>query len=178
MRKIKILAISGSLRPQSSSHKILQLAAALMPENVAVIESVSIGTLPHFDGAEKPPAAVTEFLDQVKIADGVLICLPEYAFGVPGSLKNALDWTVGNGEFAQKNVAYITAATSGEKAHESLGFTLTAMASVISGALLIPHIRARLTPEGTPKDPALTESLRDIVNGLLSAIKKSAINVS
>jgi len=166
MKKIRILTLSGSLRPQSSSHKILQIATALMPENVEIDDSADIGSLPHFDGSETPPPAVATFLQQIQQADGVLICIPEYAFGVPGSFKNALDWTVGGGEFSQKPVTYITAASVGEKAHESLGHILTAMGSVITGSLRIPFIRAKLTPEGTLKDPALLESLRATVNSL------------
>jgi NAD(P)H-dependent FMN reductase len=170
MKKIRILTLSGSLRPQSSSHKILQIATTLLPDRVEVDDTADIGSLPHFDGSETPPPAVARFLDQLRQADGVLICIPEYAFGVPGSFKNALDWTVGGGEFSQKPVAYITAASVGEKAHESLGHTFTAMGSTITGNLRIPFIRAKLTPEGTLKDPVLKESVQAIVDSLLSKL--------
>ena len=54
-----------------------------------------VGGLPHFDpGVADVPAQVAAFLDLLGAADGVIICTPEYAHGVPGSLKNALDWTV------------------------------------------------------------------------------------
>jgi len=172
MKKIRLLTLSGSLRPQSSSRKILQIATSLMSGEVAIDDTADISALPHFDGSDKPPPAVIAFLRQIQQADAVLICIPEYAFGVPGSFKNALDWTVGSGEFSQKPVAYITAASVGERAHESLGYTLTAMGSVITGSLRIPFIRAKLTPEGTLKDPALQESLREVVNALLQSIEK------
>lgn len=171
MKKIKILTLSGSLRPQSSSHKILEIATTLLPENVEVDDTADIGLLPHFDGSETPPPTVAIFLHQLQQADGVLICIPEYAFGVPGAFKNALDWTVGGGEFSQKPVAYITAASVGEKAHESLGHIFTAMGSTITGNLRIPFIRAKLTPEGALKDPALKESVRTVVDSLIHTIK-------
>lgn len=173
MKKIKILTLSGSLRPQSSSHKILQIATTFLPENTEVDDTASIGTLPHFDGSETPPPTVTSFLHQIQQADGILICIPEYAFGVPGSFKNALDWTVGGGEFSQKPVAYITAASVGEKAHESLGHILTAMGSTITGTLRIPFIRAKLTSEGELKDPVLKESVRTVVDSLIHTIKNN-----
>ena len=163
----KILTLSGSLRPQSSSHKILQIATALLPADVAIDDSADIGSLPHFDGSDTPPPAVARFLQQIQQADGVLICIPEYAFGVPGAFKNALDWTVGSGEFSEKRVTYLTAASVGEKAHESLGHILTALGATVTGALRIPFIRAKLTPEGVVKDPALRESIRATVSSLL-----------
>jgi NAD(P)H-dependent FMN reductase len=57
-------------------------------------------------------------------ADGVIICTPEYAHGVPGSLKNAIDWTVGTSEFSQKPTMLITASTDGKSGHQSLLETL------------------------------------------------------
>jgi chromate reductase len=48
-------------------------------------------------------------------ADGVLIATPEYAGGMPGSLKNALDWLVGTGELYDKQVAIMSAAPSPER---------------------------------------------------------------
>jgi len=172
MRKPRIVTLSGSLRPQSSSHKILQIAVTCLPADIEVDDTADIGSLPHFDGSETPPPTVSSFLHQLQQADGVLICIPEYAFGVPGSFKNALDWTVGGGEFSQKPVAYITAASVGEKAHEALGHILTAMGSTITGSLRIPFIRAKLTSDGTLKDPALYESVRTVVDALVHTIQK------
>ena len=57
-------------------------------------------------------------------ADGVIICTPEYAHGVPGSLKNAIDWTVGTGEFSGKPTMLITASTDGKNGHKALLETL------------------------------------------------------
>jgi chromate reductase, NAD(P)H dehydrogenase (quinone) len=172
MKKIKIVTLSGSLRPQSSSHKILQIATTFLPDNVEIDDTVDIGSLPHFDGSETRPPTVAFFLQQLQQADGILICIPEYAFGVPGAFKNALDWTVGGGEFSQKPVAYITAASVGEKAHEALGYVLTALGSVITASLRIPFIRAKLTPEGIIKDPALKESVRTVVDALIHTVQE------
>ncbi len=145
-----------------------------MPPRVEYMVYQGLGSLPHFDGSEIPPKVVSDFLDHVRSADGIVICTPEYAFGVPGTLKNALDWSVGSGEFSGKPLVYITASTGGEHAHESLGKTLTAIDCRIpeGGTLLMPSIRAKLNAEGTFKDPKHKEEVESIVNVLLNAIEK------
>jgi chromate reductase len=102
MKKIKILAIPGSLRQNSSTHVVLNEIKEGISSDVAFEVSDAIGALPHFDGADEIPHSVKNFLEKIKTADGILICTPEYAFGVPGSLKNALDWAVGSMEMSNK----------------------------------------------------------------------------
>ncbi len=83
--------------------------------------------MPHFNpdlDTEEPPGTVKDLRRRLKESDGVLICTPEYVFGVPGALKNAIDWAVSSGEFSDKPTALITASLGGEKAHESLFLTL------------------------------------------------------
>src|SRR5690349_21363282 len=105
---MRILAISGSLREGSSNTAVLQAAAALAPLGVEIILYDGLGRLPHFNpdlDGENAVAPVAEWRARLQSADGVLISSPEYAHGVPGSLKNALDWVVGSGEFVNKPVA-------------------------------------------------------------------------
>ena len=170
-----ILAISGSLRHTSTNTNILKACAKLAPPGVEIKLYDGLDKLPYFSPeldteTSIPAPAVKDLREQLKHADAVIFCTPEYAFGVPGSFKNALDWTVGGGEFSQKPVAYITAASVGEKAHESLGFVLTAIGSAVAGSLRIPFIRAKLTAEGTIKDPALNESVREVVDALIHSV--------
>jgi chromate reductase, NAD(P)H dehydrogenase (quinone) len=172
MKKIKILGIPGSVRNGSSNHKVLKIISGRIPPNIEFSVYDAIGNLPHFDGSENPPAAIADFLQRVRDADGVVICTPEYAFGVPGTLKNALDWTVGGGEFSGKPVVYITAATSGEHAHESLGKILSAIDTRIphGGSLLISGIRGKLNAEGNFTDPELLMKVESVVDSLLHVI--------
>jgi NAD(P)H-dependent FMN reductase len=102
-----------------------------------------------------------------------LFCTPEYAFGVPGSLKNSLDWVVSSGELTYKPVAVITAATGGEKAHASLLYTLTAISASIveNGKLLISFIRAKMNEKNEVKDPATLEDIRKVVEALIEGIR-------
>jgi len=100
-----------------------------------------LGSLPHFnpdldDG--EPPRTVRSFRDLLRSAQGVIICSPEYAHGVPGSLKNALDWLVSDGTLVGKPVVIITTApTRGEFAHAQLMETLRTMSwNVLENASL------------------------------------------
>lgn len=91
---MRIVAISGSLRQASFNTTLLEAARRCLPDEVSW-EFGAIGDLPLYneeiDGAGKP-AAVQQLLDQVAAADGLIIASPEYNYGVPGGLKNAIDW--------------------------------------------------------------------------------------
>lgn len=149
----------------------------MAPANIKVILYDGLGNLPHFDpglDTESPPAAVTDLRKQINQADAVLICTPEYAFGVPGSLKNALDWTVSSGEFVDKPTALITASSSGQHAHASLQLTLGAISAKVSeGAkLLIPFVRTKVNPDGTVIDAEVLASLQGVLSSLLVTISE------
>jgi chromate reductase len=104
---MRILAISGSLRASSSNTALLQAAATLATRDVEVVLYEGLGDLPHFnpdlDGATVPQA-VSVWRSKIRDTDGALFSVPEYAHGVPGVLKNGLDWVVGIGEFVDKPV--------------------------------------------------------------------------
>ena len=170
--KISILAISGSLRPTSSNNTILRIIAAQMiPAGVDFTIYDGLRNIPPFDEVDNP--AVENFRQLINKSDGVLICTPEYAFGVPGVLKNALDWTVYSGSFDKKKTALITASSSGEKAHASLLQTLTALsANMIPGAtLLISFIRAKLNDKEI-SDPAVYAAIKGVVDALVLAARE------
>ncbi len=137
-----------------------------------LIRYKSLASLPHFDDSNVIPNAVTEFRTAINSADGVLICTPEYAFGVPGALKNALDWTVSSAELVNKPVALITAATGGQHAHASLLLTLSALSANVSkdATLLISFIRAKLDQHGNVKDAETVEGLRRVLASLMNTI--------
>lgn len=175
MDKKKILSISGSTRQQSTNQAIIAVIAGLFSDQLDFISYTNLAELPHFnvdlDTAE-PPVLVTNLRNQLKSADGVLICTPEYAMGLPGSLKNLLDWTVSTCDFSNKPVAVITASTSGEKAHESLLGTLRIIEAKVDerATLLISHSKAKvndkpeITDEKTLKE--VTEAMNAFVRNL------------
>jgi chromate reductase, NAD(P)H dehydrogenase (quinone) len=92
--KIKVAAISGSLRKGSYNTAILHAAEELMPDGMS-LEILDISLLPFYNAdVEKAgdPAAVKLFKDKISKADALLIATPEYNYSVPGILKNAIDW--------------------------------------------------------------------------------------
>ena len=127
---VKILAISGSLRQVSSNTALLQAAIALSPQNVKIKLYDGLGNLPHFNPDLEPtePPAVTDLRTQLRWSDGLLISSPEYAHGVPGVLKNALDWLVSGEEFVGKPIALFNASPRAVHAQASLVEIVTTMA--------------------------------------------------
>ena len=177
MKNIQILAISGSLRSNSSNTAILHAVANLAPENVIIQQFEGLGNFPHFSpGIDENNSFITDFRRKIEAADGVIICTPEYAFGIPGVLKNALDWIVSTGELNGKPVAAISASplnSGGDKALASLLLTLTALGTTKneSSSLSIPNIKSKLDATGTNTDEQLTESLTRILDNLLNLIE-------
>lgn len=91
---LRVLAIPGSLRAAAFSRAVL---AALVEAAAsrAEFEYADIGVLPHFNQdlyVDPLPSAVAHFRGQIAAADGLVISSPEYNHGIPGVLKNALDW--------------------------------------------------------------------------------------
>ena len=174
--KIKILAISGSLRANSSNNTILDAIEKMMPAGVDFFIYRGLGSLPQFDDPEQIPITVSVWRKHLQEADAVLICTPEYAFGVPGSLKNALDWTVGSGELVNKPLALITASTGGEKAHASFLQIFAALSAKIpeGGSLLISFVRSKLNAAGEITDPPTLEAVQSVVKNLIQAARENS----
>jgi chromate reductase, NAD(P)H dehydrogenase (quinone) len=123
---------------------------------------------------DNPPKDVSHFREQLKQADGILICTPEYAMGVPGTLKNAIDWTVSSMEFSHKPVALITASTSGHKAHHSLMETLRVIEADIpdKSQLVISHARTKVQGDNIT-DANTFNQVKDVVDSLIVVIGKN-----
>ncbi len=169
---LKLLIISGSLRKASSTHQVIANIIAMVPSHVKALVYDGLGSLPHFDDCPEPQSSVMAFREAVRLADGIIICTPEYAFGAPGSLKNALDWTVSSGDFVNKPVALITAATGGENAHRSLLLTLSAISCHLppQAQVLISFVRSKLNEAGEITDESTQRLLRKAVDALIEAI--------
>jgi len=174
MQAIHILGINGSIRNNSSSHTVMNEVINNLPANVKFSLFEQLADIPAFDGSESDPDPVAHFKSQINQADAIIICTPEYAFGVPGALKNALDWTVGSGNFMNKPVALITASSQGEKGHEALQHILTAIAAKLDPVttLLISFIRAKVK-DGSISDAPTLESVKSLVSHLINRIEIS-----
>ncbi|MGX9086790.1 NADPH-dependent FMN reductase [Mesorhizobium sp. 98Argb] len=94
---LNLLAISGSLRAASTNSALAAALARNAPSGCRVTIYDGLGRLPIFnpdDEGERTPREAAELIDAVTAADGIIVSCPEYAHGVPGGLKNALDWLV------------------------------------------------------------------------------------
>jgi chromate reductase, NAD(P)H dehydrogenase (quinone) len=171
-KKIRILGISGSLHAGSSASAVLDIVSKLVPDHVEFKIYSGIGEIPAFDDSPEVPFPAVGFIKLITEADGIFFCIPEYAFGVPGALKNALDWTVSTTAFSEKPVALITAASQGEKAHTALLQTLTALGTKIhkDETLLISFIRSMLNEKNEIKDIPTFNAIKTIVDSFIQTI--------
>jgi len=147
---IKILAISGSVRVASTNTLLLRAAVQAAPEGMELSIYEGLRDLPTFspDLTESLPPEAQALRTRLASADGLLIASPEYAHGVPGGMKNALDWIVGWGEFADKPVAFFSTSEYGEHAKVSLAEILQTMsARLVPEASLTIHLRGKKPDE-------------------------------
>jgi NAD(P)H-dependent FMN reductase len=149
---MNILAISGSLRAASNNSALLRAVARLAPASIVVELFGDLGNLPLFNPdieAVNLPV-VARFREQLIAADAVIIASPEYAHGVTGSMKNALDWMVGCEAFVNKPVALLNASPRAVHAHASLKETITVMSALIveESSITIPVLGSGLDEEG------------------------------
>jgi chromate reductase, NAD(P)H dehydrogenase (quinone) len=168
----KIFALCGSTRQHSINLELLKIIATLEKDTIELLIFTQIDYLPHYnsdiDNPEHTPEFIKKFRSKIKEADGILICTPEYAMGVPGSLKNALDWTVSSMEFFKKPTALITASTSGEKGHQSLLETLNILEAKINDktSLLISAPKTKIK-DGVITDKETLKKVKSLMSNLI-----------
>jgi chromate reductase, NAD(P)H dehydrogenase (quinone) len=180
---LHLLAISGSLRSASSNTTMLHALQASAPASVTVTLFEGLADLPYFnpdlDGeADTPPPLVGQLRAQIGQADGLLISSPEYAHGVPGVLKNALDWLVSSLEFPGKPVALINISPRSTHVHASLSEILTTMSAslITDSAFTIPLPRRGLDMAGMLADPQIAQSIRTALNAFVQAIVSQRVH--
>jgi NAD(P)H-dependent FMN reductase len=176
---MRILAVSGSLRARSSNTAALVATSRLAPEDVAVLIYDGLAQLPHFNPdldreGQEPPSAVAALRSLVETADAVLFSTPEYAHGLPGSLKNALDWLVSSPAFYGKPVAIVdTSAAYSVHAVASLVEVLATMGTrLVREACVDLPLRGRsLDADAIVAAPELATALRAALEALARAIR-------
>jgi chromate reductase len=174
---MKILAISGSLRAASHNKAVLEAARQLAPPGITVELFDGIGKLPFFNSdfeAENLPEEVAVFRKIIAAADGLLISSPEYARGISGVMKNALDWLVGSHEFPGKPVALINTSPRATHALAALTLTLETMSAdvVADASITLPLLGTVNDAESIAANAELAEPLRRAIERLAHAISK------
>jgi chromate reductase, NAD(P)H dehydrogenase (quinone) len=171
---VQVLLVSGSTRSGSTNTAALATAAALAPGRVTAVTYDGLASLPAFnpdrDGDRVPPE-VAQLRQEIAAAGAVLFSTPEYAGGLPGSLKNLLDWTVGGGELYGKPVAWlnVAAAGRGQGAQDALASVLGYVGAAIAETACrhIPVDRATVGPGGVVRDPEYTVGVTCVWDALL-----------
>lgn len=175
---MKILAVSGSLRAASSNSTLLRALPLVAPAGLEFTFRAPLDALPFFNPDVEeagPPPPVEGWRAEIRDHAALVVSSPEYAHGVPGVLKNALDWLVGGVEITDKPVAVLQTSLPSTIAHASLLETLGVMgARVVPEASVAVPLRGRkLDERGIASDPALSGVLRAALAALSAAASRS-----
>jgi chromate reductase, NAD(P)H dehydrogenase (quinone) len=135
-----------------------------------------LGDLPHFnpDLESTEPSAVIDLRQQLRWSDGLLISSPEYAHGVPGVLKNALDWLVSGEEFVGKPIALFNASPRAIYAQASLTEIVTTMAGQIipEASITVSLLGKNLDTGGIVADSEISSEVQTAIVAFVTAIEQ------
>jgi chromate reductase len=179
--QITILGFAGSLRKDSYNKALLKAAVELTPKD-AKIEIFDLGGIPPFnqDIESQPPKKVKEFKAKVRAADAVLIATPEYNYGAPGVLKNAIDWAsrpYGDNAFNGKPVALMSASPGilgGARAQYQLRQTFVAlnMRAINRPEVIVCFADEKIDESGKVTDKETRKKIRKLVESLVDWTRK------
>lgn len=179
IKKTRILALSGSLRAASFNTALLRAAISLAPVDVEIILYTDLGNLPFFnpDLEGREPVSVLDFRAKLQAADGVFIASPEYAHGVTGVMKNALDWIVSGEEFVGMPVALFNASPRATHAYAALKETITVMSAHIvnEASITVPLLGSQLDEAGIVAHPEISRMLHTAIVEFRRAILSLSI---
>ncbi len=123
------------------------------------------------------PASVIDFCAQLQAADGVLIASPEYAHGVTGVMKNALDWAVSGEEFVGKHIALFNTSPRASHAYAALKEIVTVMSGRIvdEASITLPLLGSQLDAAGIVAHPEMSLMLRTAITEFTRSINAATI---
>lgn len=174
---MNFLAISGSLRAASLNSALLRATARLAPQGISVTMLQGLGDLPLFnpDKEAKNLPPVDSLKAQIIAADALVIASPEYAHGITGVLKNALDWLVSSEAFVNKPVALFNASPRAVHAYTSLREVVGMMSARIvdESSITVPVSGSMLDENGIYAHPDMSVS----IHAALQALSRAVIEV-
>ncbi len=167
---MRVLAISGSLRSQSTNTSLLRALTLLAPPTVDIALYQDLEKIPPFNSdreSEESPI-LESFRTALRESDAVIFSTPEYAHGIPGVLKNALDWVVGSGELYQKPAVMCNASSRAVYAQAALKETLTVMTAILlpEAEVTLDLPRRDMTPAEIAADPKMAAALRQSLSAI------------
>lgn len=175
---MKLLAIPGSVRSGSYNVALLNAMSMLSPNNINISVFDNIKHIPVFDpdtDDNEIPEPVNYLMSKIRVSDGLIISTPEYAHGVPGVLKNALDWLVSSDALVLKPVVVTSVSTSclgGMRSHSPLVLILSAMNSnvVVEGSLNVPYAQNKFDQDSNLTDDFTKKAIAVSLAALEQAI--------
>jgi chromate reductase len=179
VHKIRVLAISGSLRRGSINTAALEAMAQLAPADVGVLVYRDLARLPPFSPdddveGEPKPESVETFRALVGASDAIVIAAPEYAHGLPGAFKNALDWLVASETFAGKRVVLINTSPRAFHAQASLREILATMAArlVTEAFTALPLTGKTVSARDVLADAGCVHRLKESLDALIRSLQE------
>ena len=177
-RPVRVCGIAGSLRKGSYNRALLRAAVELAPDGLEITVFERLGDVPLYNAdveAEGDPEPVVALKAAIRQADALLIATPEYNYGVPAALKNAVDWA---SRPPSKSVldgkpAALMGATPGHGGtaraqlalRQSFVFTRT---PVLPGPeVLVAEAQQRFAEDGTLRDDSTRKFVRDLLERLV-----------
>jgi chromate reductase len=178
----RLLGISGSLRRNSNNTAVLRALGHLLGDSAQLIVH-PLNDVPLYDGdldGDVQPPSIRALKQAIAEADGIVVCSPEYNYGMPGVLKNAIDWASRPGfksPLKDKPVLIITSspgAIGGARAHHQIreAFSATLSRVVARPQATISAVTQKLTA-GEVTDEATRLFLVEAVGDLLAEIRRT-----
>ena len=174
-RVFKVIGMAGSLRRGSYNRALLRAATELAPPALHIV-TFELDDIPLYNGdieAAGVPASVVQLRDAVRQADGLLIATPEYNHGVPGVLKNTIDWLSRPPRHSALNgkVAALMGATPGTlgtaRAQSQLrqAFVFTNTYALLQPEVLVSHAHEKFDADNRLVDQTTREALAALLHG-------------
>lgn len=178
-QSFKIFGLAGSLRQGSFNRALLRAAVEVAPKGVEIRIFERLGEIPPFNAdveAEGDPEPVVAMKSAIREADGLLIATPEYNYGIPGVLKNAIDWASRppDESVLQGKPAAVMGGTPGmtgtARAQLALrqAFLFTETYAVLQPEVLVARAHEKIDGQGRLKDEATRNFIRELLESLIA----------
>ncbi|HET9984912.1 MAG TPA: NADPH-dependent FMN reductase [Longimicrobiales bacterium] len=174
---LRVLGIAGSLRKGSYNRALLRTAVELAPDGMTIEVYDRLREIPPYDqdqDAAGQPEVVLDLKRRIREADALLIATPEYNYGIPGVLKNAIDWASRppkDTPLAEKPAAIMGASVGiGGTIRAQLAlrqaFLFTNTHPVQKPEVIVAEAAQKFDAELRLVDPAAREFLRQLLESL------------
>ncbi|TMA35430.1 MAG: NAD(P)H-dependent oxidoreductase [Deltaproteobacteria bacterium] len=175
---MRVFGLAGSLRKGSYNRALLRAAVRLAPEELQILVFDRLREIPPYNAdveAEGDPEPVAALKAAIRAADALLVVTPEYNYGVPGVLKNAIDWASrppGHSVLDGKPAALMGATpgrTGTARAQLALrqSFVFTGTPVLPGPEVLVAEAHQKFGEDGTLRDEATQKHVRELLERLV-----------